>query len=196
MEGKLFKMVEGYTLSLTGSIDDLYGISNKQLADDHGLNKLSLEHCEAIANGYDLEELACDKIGIDISVVKHIDRKVIEKNESPTTPIHEAGALGASLYHMVKGFEIGFQKALEILGDKKYTDDDIVDAYMAGHIRGMSTDMGEDNIHPICSEYLNSLQKTEWDVEVEQELIQSSIQGDAIWELKKDTDGCLILRRI
>ena len=77
-----------------------------------------------------------------------------------------------------------------------YTDDDIVDAYMAGHIRGMSTDMGEDNKHPICSEYLNSLQKTEWDVEVEQELIQSSIQGDAIWELKKDTDDCLILRRI
>ena len=85
---------------------------------------------------------------------------------------------------------------IELMGNKMYTDDDIVDAYMAGHIRGMSTDMGEDNKHPICSEYLNSLQKTEWDVEVEQELIQSSIQGDAIWELKKDTDDCLILRRI
>lgn len=166
------------------------------IKEDGYMKKLSIKNCEEIQRGYDLEELACDKIGIDISVVKHIDRKVIEKNESTTTPIHEAGALGAGLYHMVKGFEIGFLKALEILGDKMYTDDDIVDAYMAGHIRGMSTDMGEDNKHPICSEYLNSLQKTEWDVEVEQELIQSSIQGDAIWELKKDKDGCLILKRI
>lgn len=29
MKGKLIKMVEGYTLSLTGDIDDLYAISSR-----------------------------------------------------------------------------------------------------------------------------------------------------------------------
>ena len=44
--------------------------------------------------------------------------------------------------------------------------------------------------------YIKSLQQTEWDVEIEQELIQSSIDGEAIWKLKLDTDGCLILKKI
>ena len=144
--------------------------------------KLSLKNCEAIANGYDLEELACDKIGIDISVIKYIDNKVIE-NDSVSTPIHEAGALGAGLYHRVKGFEIGFQKALEILGDKKFSEEDIINA----HYQGV-TDA------PLY-EVIQSLQQSEWLVEIEQELIQSSIEGEALWKTKLDSDNCLILKR-
>ena len=44
--------------------------------------------------------------------------------------------------------------------------------------------------------YIKSLQQTEWDVEIELELIKSSIDGEAIWKLKLDTDGCLILKKI
>ena len=92
---------------------------------------------------------------------------------------------------------------IELMGNKKYTDDDIVDAYMAGHIRGMSTDMGEDNKHPICSEYLNSLKKTEWDVEIVTEPYVKyvsrslhSVYPPLGIQNKLDKDGCLILRRI
>jgi hypothetical protein len=35
----------------------------------------------------------------------------------------------------------------------------------------------------------------EWDVEIEQVLIQSSIDGEAIWEYKLDDDGCIILKK-
>ena len=100
---------------------------------------------------------------------------------------------------------------IELKGNKKYTDDDIVDAYMAGHIRGMSINMGEDKIHPICSEYLNSLKKTEWDVEIEMENKQQLTNGyknqpdnvigfiaayENVVVPKLDEDGCLILKRI
>ena len=34
-----------------------------------------------------------------------------------------------------------------------------------------------------------------WDVEIEQVLIQSSIDGEAIWEYKLDDDGCIILKK-
>ena len=44
--------------------------------------------------------------------------------------------------------------------------------------------------------YIKSLQQTECDVEIEQELIQSSIDGEAIWKLKLDTECCLILKKI
>ena len=60
MKGKLIKMVEGYTLSLTGDIDDLYAISNHQLAVDHQLYKLSTKNCDDIANGYDLQQTEWD----------------------------------------------------------------------------------------------------------------------------------------
>jgi hypothetical protein len=57
MEGKLIKMVEGYTLSLTGSIDDLYGISNEQLAEDHKLQKLSIKNCDEIFGTFNVEDI-------------------------------------------------------------------------------------------------------------------------------------------
>ena len=53
------------------------------------------------------------------------------------------------------GYLKGYNKAMELMGNNKFNDNNIVDAFMAGHLRGMSTDMGEDNTHPICSEYLN-----------------------------------------
>lgn len=161
------------------------------------LSKLSLKNCNAIANGYDLDELACTEIGIDISVIKHIDRKVIEKNESPTTPIHEAGALGAGLYHMVKGFEIGFQKALELLHDKKFGEDDIYNAldFARGNGKYRYGIMSDDD-------FIQSLQETQWDVQIE--MIGPLVYTDdlpedgeerPIYKPKLDAEGCIILKR-
>ena len=167
------------------------------------MGKLSLKNCEAIANGYDLDELACNEIGIDISVINHIDNKVIE-NDSVSTPIHEAGAVGAGLYHMVKGFEIGFQKALEILGDKKFSEKDMSKAWSEGYHRKVDElNGGKLNYF---DDLIKSLQHVEWDVEIEMEPYVVSGNEDFVGDGEThiietklrpqlDADGCLILKR-
>ena len=191
MEGKLIKVENGYVLM----------VNNIMYATDN--DKLSLKNCQAIANGYDLDELACNEIGIDISVINHIDNKVIE-NDSVSTPIHEAGALGAGLYHRVKGFEIGFQKALEILGDKKYSEEDVKFMFQLGFNLDNAISRNKYDAH------IQSLQQTEWDVEIEMKKVIDETKivgavkgvkgsGNKITTYKSvpklDADGCLILRR-
>ena len=171
MEGKLFKMVEGYTLSLTGSIDDLYGISNKELADDHGLHKLSLKNCEAIVNGYDLDELAL----LELPFVEVLEPFQKLRREQ-----------------WVKGF----QKALEILGDKKFTKEDM------GRIMVYGYDKSTENEYlsriPF-DEYIQSLQQTEWDVEIEMEQVYDGLDEMAQKQYRRqpklDENKCLILKR-
>ena len=182
------------------------------------MGKLSIANCEAIANGYDLDELACNEIGIDISVINHIDNKVIE-NDSVSTPIHEAGALGAGLYHRVKGFEIGFQKAVEILGDKKFSE--FLDKEKELGISDIKT---IERIQWYYKTYFDKSQQTEFDVVVEMDIDNpcpkcgekdnvhgnygySNITRPLINTLcnecgtyfspipKLDADGCIVLKR-
>ena len=92
----------------------------------------------------------------------------------------------------------GFQKALEILGDKKYSEEDVKKAF----------EMGEDfGSLPFSSyttskrlnkkEYIQSIQQTEWDVEIVMEYV-GKIKLNKLHEMKPklDADGCLILKRI
>ena len=173
MEGKLFKMVEGYTLSLTGSIDDLYGISDKQLAEDHQLHKLSLKNCEDVANGYDLVELFDE-------VDESIDYQEFD----------------------ISSFKLGFKKAIEILGDKKFSEEDMKKAIHFGASWREQLFNGTTK----TSELFESLQQTEWDVIIEMECPVCKEWGyisecrnncnQKFLQPKLDADGCLILRRI
>ena len=180
MKAKLHKMLSGYILSLNGDIDDPYGIVNKELADDYGWYKLSIKNCEAIERGYDLDELA------DIETEKY----------ATLTP-----------KSFKRGFLYGFQKALSILGDKKFSEDDVRKAYFHGekdsYVKGGQTKEMED-------EYIRSLQQTEWDVEVEMICphpsdtyrcgLQYGCDGDGCNHPKQvpylDADDCLILKKI
>ena len=197
MEGKLIKVEDDYRLlntnnSIIGTTDLEY-----QQAFSDVCQKLSLKNCEAVVNGYDLDELACDEIGIDISVIKHIDSK-LESHSSPCIPLNEGGCVGAGLYHMVKGFEIGFQKALEILGDKKFSEEDMREAISQTRKGMLYNKKYED-------EYIQSLQKTEWDVEVEMKFnhtpkynrtLKTDFNSHKLESVPKlDADGCLILKR-
>ena len=123
---------------------------------------LSLKNCQAIENGYDLDELADE-----------FSRKFPNDSE----PIRYAS------------FIIGFQKALSILGDKKFSEQDVRDAYFHGekdsYTKGGQTKEME-------NECIQSLQQTEWDVEIVED---TSI----LWQFsepKLDQNGCLILKRI
>jgi hypothetical protein len=91
------------------------------------------------------------------------------------------------------GFIEGFNKAMELNKDKVFTIEDIRKAYQQGeedsYLKGGLTKTKEDN-------YIQSLQQpTEIEVEVEQTLVQSSIDGEAIWKYKLDENSCLILNK-
>jgi hypothetical protein len=170
--------------------EDHYGLYNedghKIAATIDGCNsKLSIKNCEAIANGYDLDELTRE--ACDITDSLRLDSQKYKQDP----------------YFKI-GFNKGFQKALEILGDKKFTYNDIQRAF----IQGVYT---KNEIHSKKEEYIQSLQPTEIEVEIVMETKQQLINGyknqpdnvvGFIAEYKDvqvpmlDKDGCLILKRI
>ena len=69
-------------------------------------------------------------------------------------------------YAHEQGFITGFQKAVEILGDKKFSEEllvDFVHFLNDRHFNKYKVDTDEVDL------YLESLQQTEWDVEIEME---------------------------
>jgi hypothetical protein len=130
MEAKLFKREDDfYSLKVDGIV---MATSNGMLVD----HKLSLKNCEVIERGYDLDELVKQENGISQSECSTIDEQ----------------------YKFYEGYLFGFQKALSILGDKKFSEDDVNLAFVLGKNKDESR----------IGKLINSrLQQTEWDVIVE-----------------------------
>ena len=128
--------------------------------------QLSLKNCQAIELGYDLMKLAEENSN------KYYDIK--------TTDWH----------CNYNGFFSGFQKALELMGDKKFTEEDIHEAYFLGE----RDDRG--GLHDI----LKSQEQHEWDVEIEtiEYGLGNDNDGRPVYETRclLDADSCLILKRI
>ena len=137
------------------------------------MGKLSFKNCEAIANGYDLNDI----------INENCDKWNTEK---------------------ANGIEIGFQKAFEVLGDKKFDMSDIALAFRAGIEHGLNPKK------PNTTEYIQSLQHVEWDVEIVMEKVKDETKiigsvkgvkgsGNKITTYKSvpklDADGCLILKK-
>ena len=154
---------------------DLYGEDGSKIASSapNPMGKLSIKNCEAIANGYDLDELAdehCNKL------------------------YHE-GNINWDRYRV--HFKLGFQKALEILGDKKFSEEDMRIAYDAG---ASNIDGDGDPIDDVDMDFegiIHSAQQTEFDVKVETNQIPAD-RAPGGWDIfpKLDSDGNLILKRI
>jgi hypothetical protein len=141
----------------------------------HGLQKLSLKNCQAIEKGYDLENMA-DLYGAKIK--GNVDFK-----------------LGAN-----QGFEEGFLKSLELLGDKKFTKDDMI-KFMQFIIRTEelenTSSVSVNTANYYLEKFCEQTQKLEWDVEIvmnEPIGIGDKYTPDNFPQL--DADGCLILKRI
>ena len=169
MNAKLYKTEkENYVLvdPTKGTYDDGYTLGTSR---ESQFNKLSIKNCEAIERGYDLDELL-DNITPNNGTTGNISERI--------------------------GFVKGFQKSLELMGDNKFSEADIKEAYLSGVDDAM--DIKYDPNATIDDEkYLKSLQQTEWDVEIEMEWIQSTfILGNPHQIPKLDADGCLILKRI
>ena len=140
---------------------------------------LSLKNCEAIENGYDLDELSWKFF-----------------------PYHEweysNGSFGDINEENRETFKIGFQKALEILGDKKFSEEDIRNAMeRVWYWHEDNQDKDCPTLYELIPKHIQSLQQTEWDVEIEMVSIPADRAPNG-WDIspKLDEDGCLILRRI
>lgn len=157
MKGKLVKRSNGRF--------DLYSIEDKNQINtiassfDNPKGKLSLKNCEAIELGYDLDELA----------------KVF----------HEQHKFASSHIADITSFKLGFQKALELMGDKKFSKEQLREAFF--HVQN----------EPTFDVFKQSLQQTEWDVEIETVPALSNNGNVYYGDIPKlDENNCLILKKI
>ena len=182
MEAKLIKventfyLKEGETILGTSSNPNL-SASIRYL--------LSLKNCQAIELGYDLDELKTQYIQEQLS---KFDKESYERY----FPFAEDEA---------NILIDGFQKAIEFLGDKKFSEDDVNLAFVLGKNKD------ESRINKLIN---SKLQQTEWDCIVEMEKVKDKTKiigsvkgvkgsGHKITTYKSvpvfDADGCLILKR-
>ena len=126
-------------------------------------HELSLKNCQAIERGYDLDELVINYLNIFPSRSNDPDRNFVRMG-------------------MEEGFKEGFQKALEILGDKKFSEEDMRKA-MDRVWDWCEDDKDEDcsSMTELRNKHIQSLQQTEWDVEILED---------------RDSEGRLILKRV
>lgn len=180
MKGKFELQFEDSEYYLVDSkTNDTIATTDKVLLkeNDGYMKKLSIKNCEAIANGYDLDELAIK----------------FTKNES-------YGERNGDLF---KGYLFGFQKALSILGDKKFSETELYRAFL---INAAGDDFTLNQF--FNNTVLPMFQETEWDVEIvyEKDCYSSAgrcdklIMADCIIctpvTYLRDENGCLILKRI
>ena len=131
-------------------------IASTSLKRVEGLS-LSLKNCQAIEGGYNLDEL--------------VKREYLDGYD--TTELCRTA------------FKDGFQKALELMGDKKFSEEDMRMAFF--HVQN----------EPTFDEYIQSLQKTEWDVEVVMVPAMSNNGNVYYGDIPKlDENGCLILKKL
>jgi hypothetical protein len=132
---------------------------------DNPYKKLSLKNCQAIELGYDLEELA-------------------EEN-------YPSGDVWTPEQSLVRklAFNKGFQKALEILGDKKYSETELYRAFLINSAGNDTTlrNFFEQTVRP-------TFQQNEWDVEIDM-WFHGTRHKKGEWIPRFDDDNCLILKR-
>ena len=159
MKAKLIKLElhDGYRL------DDENGLLIASTLES-SKNKLSLKNCQAIERGYDLDELA----------KRHHKLAYIQAYNPDIAPYVEAD------------YKAGFQKCLELMGDKKFSEEDMKYCWNQA--------LKFEPVHITFGICIQSLQQNEWEVEIEIDVCGDKVY--AVPEPKLDADGCLILKRV
>lgn len=148
--------------------------------------QLSLKNCQAIERGYDLDELALNEAN---------------KREG-------FSLLSQELAPFRLGYLKGFKKALELMGDKKFSEEDMKSFAQNYYreIRENTSNLLWNQLADKClEEHIQSLQENEWDVEIEMrskdidELRESNegfLNNPNLYVPQLDEDDCLILKRV
>jgi len=166
--------------------------------------KLSIKNCEAIANGFDLDDTV-DYFEKGKTYVQQ-DGVIILAGENGTNGIVIKDPLGTrGVGHYAdnwnpKAFCEYNQKAIEILGDKKFTLEDIEVAMilMKGQEIFYETTFEETqkSREVYIQNYIKRVQKTEWNVEIIMIHGFDDIDNPKPFSLPKlDAHGCLILKK-
>jgi hypothetical protein len=169
MKAKLIKDSDGYWLDIS---DD--GITKRPLTD---FGQLSIKNCEEIERGYDLEELAnraFDYMGY----------------HSTVTPYEEK--------QFKLGYRIAFREALEILGDKKFSETELYRAFLINSA-GNNTTLENTFKETVLPMFIDN----EWDVEICCYIGNGDEESDSFKDPfvtntgipKLDENKCLILKR-
>lgn len=190
MDGKLIKKEGIYYLSYdfkdAGSTEEC-----------EVLGKPSLKNCEAIANGYDLDDcvdyfekgkLYIQQDGVIILAGENVTDGIVIKD-----PLKSRGVGHYSNTWNPKAFCEYNLESLEILGDKKFSEEDVRKAFESGY----ETLESDRTYNEHYEEMIQSLQQTEWEVIVEMEY-QGFEEDGKVREAylpKLDANGCLILKR-
>jgi hypothetical protein len=174
MKGKLIKENNGYTLFIDGKVfGDTDGHQLRSIT-----NRLSLKNCQIIELDCDLDELVSE------ADTTHLSRWSSDSHE----------------LMFDEGFKAGFQKALELLGDKKFSEEDMKSFARNYYreIRENTSNLLWDDLADKCmKEHIQSLQQTEWNVEIETVPALSNNGNVYYGEIPKlDENGCLILKKI
>jgi hypothetical protein len=140
--------------------------------EDYRWYKLSLKNCQAIENGYDLDELAENKWN---ELSKQLGLSIQDK------------AMWRG------GFKHGL---LEILGDKKFSINEVIE--LCKILMSNPFEKCGKTYQELTDSYIQSLQPTKWDVEIEMEY-QGFEEDGKLKEAylpKLDENGNLILRKL
>ena len=175
MKGTLLKISGIYTLMCD---DKMIASDDVDFQSDYQIGKLSLKNCEAIELGYDLDELS---------------KKETRKFIGPDVPENIMLFISHS-----KIFEKGFQTAIELLGDKKFSEEDMRTAFSYGmDVYAEPNDWDKLNPFQKLNKHIQSLQQTEWQVEVIMDKIPADLAPGG-WDVfpKLDAENCLILKRV
>ena len=171
MVGKLSKKDDIFYLF----VDASWSIASTDTKDNRD-NKLSLKNCQEIELGYDLDELADE----------------LHKNYPDWAPPVEH-------YDYTRGVIDGAKTLLEIIGDKKFSEEDMMQLVKSSFYAGLSKGQGKNQDFNIDDYVKEHLQQTEWDVEIATaKRMENGKSGldVPVEKIKLDPDGCLILKRI
>lgn len=199
MDAKLIKTDNTYVLSVNQYYDQVYALADLQKAKELDKQKLSISNCQAVEYNLDLDELF--KKYID-SIVDYVHPSFCNRAD----------------------FKAGCNTIIKLLGDKRFNKEDIISAIVyhtyLEHNDGLP-DTGDSDDARI-DKVIQTLQQTEWDVEIVEEgdinqcdgckagheltdlgmhVYPESTRAYMVCQANKykkpklDADGCLILKR-
>lgn len=174
MENRLFirKVLGSYILhKLEDNVLTILGDSQHTIGGIEPFYKISHKNCDAIVNGYDLDKLS------------DIRAEILNSYTSGTKWVSDIDKLLTR-----------YREICELLGDKKFSEDDVKYMFQLGFNLDNPISENEYNTH------IQSLQKNEWDVEIEtiEYGLGNDENGRPVFENRPrlDSDGCITLKVI
>jgi hypothetical protein len=198
MKATLIKVDLVYHLWLNPNTKDQEHIaSNNPIMDIRGVHlrkyKLSKQNCDEIFGVINAQKLAIEHSESELSMYPETSSTLTESEVLRLRSLIQA--------HSYRGFEKGFNKAMELNKDKQFTLEDIKIAIAYGE-KHRDMDAGKIPYQPFF-EFLSSLQKpTEIEVEIEMDYcyypanLPKEGEQRPPMRPKLDENGCLILRKL